>query len=196
MLPNLILQRLHQWLLAVVMAFALCAVSVAPVLAHESATASTWFDSVIERVKSTWVDGQPELYLPVHTYHVRFAYSKEQIDEFNETPLGLGIGKGTYDANGDWHGLYVMEFQASHFKPEYVTGYGYKTYWPLFDQLKFGLGYTSFVTTRADIGHYTPIPGVLPMAALEYQRYAFNAVFVPGGHGFGNILLFFGTAHF
>lgn len=156
----------------------------------------SWYDRAVQRVETTWNQGQTELYIPLHTYHVRSAYTAEKIDSFNEKPLGLGIGKGYYDQDGDWHGLYVMEFQDSHSKPEYIGGYAYKTYWPLAGDLKFGLGYTAFITTRADIGHYMPIPMVLPTAALEYGKFSFDTLYVPGGHGRGNIFFFWGKVRF
>lgn len=158
--------------------------------------APSWYDRAVQRVETTWAQGQTELYIPLHTYHVRSAYTDEKIASFNETPLGLGVGKGYYDQDGDWHGLYVMGFQDSHSKPEYIGGYAYKTYWPLAGDLKFGLGYTAFITTRADIGHYMPIPMVLPTAALEYGKFSFDTLYVPGGHGRGNIFFFWGKVRF
>ncbi|WP_220636874.1 lipid IV(A) palmitoyltransferase PagP [Georgfuchsia toluolica] len=166
-----------------------------PAFADEPAT-SSWYDKAVQRLEATWKDGRTELYVPLHVYHVRSSYTREKINSFNETPWGLGIGKGAYDQDGDWHGVYVMEFKDSHSMPEYLGGYGYKTFWPLHDELKFGLGYAAFITARADIGHYTPIPGVLPMASLEYQRYSLDTIYLPGGHGRGNIFIFWGKVRF
>jgi palmitoyl transferase len=164
--------------------------------AEDIASSDSWYSRAVQQVESTWNEGQPELYLPLDTYHMRFAYSQEKIDAYDETPLGLGVGKGVYDQNGDWHSLYVMGFHDSHFKPEYIAGYGYQTFWNLSDKLKFGAGYTAFLTTRTDIGHYTPIPGILPIVSLEYQKFSVDASYVPGGEGYGNILFCWGTMRF
>jgi len=172
------------------------AMAASPASAGEAATSTAWYERVIQRLETTWEEGRTELYVPLHIHHLRFAYTQKKINGFNETPWGLGIGKGTYDPDGDWHGVYVMEFQDSHYKPEYIAGYGYKTFWPIQDELKFGLGYIAFVTTRADIGHYTPIPAALPTASLEYRRYSFDTLYVPGGQGRGNILIFWGKVRF
>jgi palmitoyl transferase len=169
------------------------ATSATPVPAPES---PPWYERAFKRLETTWDEGTTELYLPLHTYHLRSAYSKEKIDSFNESPWGLGLGKGTYDPDGDWHGIFAMEFQDSHYKPEYVLGYGYKTFWPIYDELKFGLGYVAFVTTRSDWGHYTPVPAALPMITLEYRKFSFDTIYVPGGKGNGNVLLFWGKYHF
>lgn len=154
------------------------------------------FDRATQRLATTWRDGQTEIYLPLHTHHLRSAYSRDKIDSFNEETYGLGIGRGSYDQDGDWHGLYVMGFRDSHSKPEYMAGYAYKTYWKLAGELKAGLGYTAFLTTRSDIGHYTPIPGILPIASLEYRQFSLDTTYVPGGKGSGNILFFWGKFHF
>ena len=189
--------RHHYQTVIRVLQVALIAISlVRPACAETSATSEPWYAGVSERLESTWNNGQTELYVPLHVHHMRFASTREKINSFNETPWGLGIGRGVYDADGDWHGLYVMEFQDSHYKPEYLAGYGYKTFWPLRDELKFGLGYVAFVTARTDIGHYTPIPAALPTLTLEYQKYSLETVYVPGGNGKGNILLFWGKIHF
>jgi Antimicrobial peptide resistance and lipid A acylation protein PagP len=164
--------------------------------AEELTPPASWYDRVVQRLETTWQEGQPELYLPLYTYHLPYAYTRQKINSYDITPLGLGVGKGVYDQAGDWHGLYVMGFHDSHFKPGYIAGYGYKTFWHLSEELKFGLGYTTFLTTRADIGHYTPIPGVLPMVSLEYQKFSLDSAYVPGGQGFGNILFFWGKMRF
>ena len=99
-----------------------------------------------------------------------------------------GMGRGYYDESGDWHGVFVMGFQDSHSKPQYQIGYGYKTYWPLFDEIKFGLGYTAFLGFRSDYNHYLPFPIVLPIFSFEYKKIALDTTYVPGGDGFGNVL--------
>ncbi len=163
---------------------------------EESGTSESWYGRAFQRLETTWKNGELELYVPLHVHHVRSAYTPEKIASFNETPWGLGIGKGVYDEDGDWHGLYAMEFQDSHYKPEYMVGYGYKTFWPVFGDLKAGLGYVAFVTTRSDIGHYTPIPAALPLASLEYRRISLETAYLPGGHGNGNIFIFWGKYRF
>jgi palmitoyl transferase len=184
--------RLSMRNLAIACAGALCIASANAAEAPDSSL----FDRATQRLATTWHDGQTELYLPLHAHHLRSAYSREKIDGFNENAYGLGIGRGGYDQDGDWHGLYVMGFQDSHYQPQYMAGYGYKTYWKVAGELKAGLGYTAFLTARSDIGHYTPIPGILPIASLEYRKVSLDASYVPGGKGFGNILFFWGKFHF
>lgn len=147
-------------------------------------------DEVTNEVSTTAREGTPEFYLPMHTHHMRWAYTREKIDSFQEGTFGLGYGHGRFDAKGNWHGLYVMGFQDSHFKPEWLAGYGWKTYWHLNENIKLGLGYTAGFTTRSDIGSYTPVPVILPIGSIDYRAASLETAYVPGGNGFGNILFF------
>lgn len=151
---------------------------------------SSWLDQAKDELATTWHEGRSEVYLPLHTAHLRGAYSREKIDSYQETPWGLGYGRGRFDEKGNWHGLYAMGFQDSHYKPEWLAGYGWKTYWNLGAEVRLGLGYTAGFTTRSDIGHYTPLPLVLPIGSLDYREVSLEAAYVPGGKGYGNVLFF------
>lgn len=155
-----------------------------------------WYERARQRVETTWEEGSPVAYLPLHTTHLRFAYSREKIDSYNEDPWGIGFGKGMHDADGDWHGLYFIGFRDSNSKPQYLAGYGYRTYWSLLGELKIGLGYNAFLTARSDIGHYIPIPLVLPAASLQYKKFALDTLYIPGRRNIGNVLFFYGRIGF
>lgn len=155
---------------------------------------STAYERATAKLGDIWNKGDRELYLPLNTFHLRSAYDPAKIANFNEDPRGLGYGRGLYDADGDYHGIYAMAFSDSHYKPEYMLGYAYKTFWPALANLKVGIGYTAFLTARTDYGHYFPIPGALPMVSLEYKKVSVDCTYVPGGHGYGNV--FFSTLKF
>jgi palmitoyl transferase len=155
-----------------------------------------WYDRAKASLKRTWKDGTAELYLPLYSWHLPWAYTQEQVDNYNTYPLGLGIGRGRYDEDGDSHAFYVIGFQDSHSKPEYQLGYIYKTYWPISGDLKAGLGYTVFLGARSDWNNYMPFPGILPVASLEYSKVSLDATYVPGGDGNGNILFIWARARF
>lgn len=149
-----------------------------------------------ERIASVYREGRTELYLPLRTFHMRSAYTREKLDRFQENPLGLGIGRGLYDADGDWHGLYALGFQDSHSTPLWMAGYGFKTFWRPGNDWKMGIGYTAFIMARAETGDYTPFPGILPIASISYRKFSLETSFVPGGKGYGNILFFWGKYEF
>lgn len=166
---------------------ACCLFASASVFADENWLTKGW-DSFTDDVSQTWNDGSSELYVPVKTYHMRWAYSREKIDSFQEQPWGLGYGRGRYDDKGNWHGLYAMEFQDSHYKPEWMAGYGWKAMWGSQKDWNAGLGYTVFITARSDIASYTPFPAVLPLASVGYKKLSLEGTYVPGGHGYGNVI--------
>lgn len=146
-----------------------------------------WFDRARNELKQTYQQGDIEIYLPFHTIHAPWAYTRDQIDHYQNNPPGFGIGRGRYDDKGNWHGVYAMGFQDSHYKPEWIAGYGWKTYWPVGSDLRLGLGYTAGFTTRTDYGHYTPVPLVLPIASIDYRTLSLESAYVPGGKGNGNV---------
>jgi lipid IVA palmitoyltransferase len=151
--------------------------------------------SACQHVSDTWTQGDNDLYLPLHAHHLRFAYTDEKIDSFNENSLGLGYGRSRY-VNGNWEGLYGMAFLDSHNDIEPMLGYAYQWMWGQQNAFHAGLGYTVFMTARSDVMHYTPIPGALPIASINYNKVSLNGTYVPGGKGNGNILFFWSRIGF
>jgi hypothetical protein len=154
------------------------------------------FEKAHDGLVDIWQTGSNDLYLPFHTYHMRFAYDQAKIDSYQENPPGIGFGRSKFRSNGDWHGIYAMGFQDSHFKPSYMVGYAYQRFWHPATDWRVGGGLTAFVMTRADIAHYTPFPGVLPMASIGYKHVSVETAYVPGKQGAGNILFFWGRIEF
>jgi hypothetical protein len=146
-----------------------------------------WFDRAWNEVAQTYRLGDTEIYLPFHTWHAPWAYTNDQIKHYQNWPPGFGIGRGLFDDKGNWHGVYAMGFQDSHFKPEWIAGYGWKTYWQIGSEGRVGLGYTAGFTTRTDYGHYTPVPLILPIASAEFRSVSLETAYVPGGKGNGNV---------
>ena len=161
----------------------------APVAQQSSmvSTASSWWDGLRDTARTTWRSEQYELYVPLHTWHNRSAYTREKIDSYNENPWGLGAGKYRFDDNGNWHAWYAMVFADSHHKMEPIAGYGYQKIWRPGGDWRLGLGFTAGVTARQDYS-YAPIPVILPLVSIEYGRVALQSTYVPGGKGNGNVL--------
>ncbi len=164
--------------------------AIATIAATASAHAQNWVDDAWNNVATTYEQGGHELLVPIYTWHLPFAYTREKINQYQNYPYGLGYGRSRIDSKGNFHGLYAMGFQDSHFKPEWMLGYSWKTYWPLGSEAKFGLGFTTGFTTRADYSNYLPIPYIFPLASVEYGRLSLEAAYVPGGEGNGNVVFF------
>ena len=154
-----------------------------------------FFARAWNEVTHTWDVGTNEYYATFHTWHLPWAYSEEKNKEYQNSPPGFGFGRGYFDDKGNWHGVYALGFQDSHFKPEWNVGYGWKTYWNPVGDMKVGLGYTAGLTARTDFGHYAPVPMLLPIASIDYGKVSVEGAYVPGSKGFGNVILFWAKWH-
>lgn len=151
---------------------------------------SGFWHYVKQTLSDTWNSNQYELYIPANTWHNRATYDKDRIDKYNERPWGIGAGVYRFDEDGDWHALYIMEFQDSHNVIEPIGGYAYQTYWRPgnSEKLRIGIGYTIGITARRDY-NWIPFPAPLPLVSLEYDRLSIQSAYVPGvKRNTGNIL--------
>ena len=150
---------------------------------------STWYGTGWGHIKETWGQGGYELYVPFYTYHMPYAYTPALLRSYNDFPYGLGFGKGRYNKNGNWEGMFAMEFADSHSKPEYESGYAWIATWhPFSNKFRMGAGAAGFITARSDIDHYMPFPGVLPLGSIGYLNLDIQTTFMPGGKNDGNVL--------
>ena len=90
------------------------------------AISADYLSSAIDSLSKTWQSDEYEFYAPINTWHNRSFYSQEKIDGFNERPWGIGIGKYRFDEDGNWNGLYMMEFQDSHNDIEPIAALHFK----------------------------------------------------------------------
>jgi lipid IVA palmitoyltransferase len=162
-----------------------------------TATQDSWYGQLKNHLTEVWQKSdQTDLYVPLVTYHNRSMYSREKIDSFNERPWGLGIGKSMRDADSNWDGYYVMAFKDSHDDWEPIVGYGHvKNLAGQASGLNAGLGLTAGFTARSDY-NYKPLPVLLPIAAVGYDKVIVNATYVPGTKGNGNVLFMWSTVTF
>jgi lipid IVA palmitoyltransferase len=175
-----------------------------PARAFELPDPCTWslIRSNCEGAKHAWDSEGDDVYVLGHAHHGRSTYSPEKIKTFNERAWGGGVGKRYTDPDDRTHLLYTMAFKDSHFKPEYMAGYGWLTHWRPFGDagLRLGLGFTTFVTLRSDYAHYlAPVPGILPLGELAWGRASLLASYVPrlsGNGGNGDVLMIFGKFAF
>ncbi|MGL6029499.1 MAG: lipid IV(A) palmitoyltransferase PagP [Legionella sp.] len=151
----------------------------------------SFFKPACQRLNQVWTQGDNELYLTGYSWHNRYTYRKEKIKTFNELAWGGGLGKGLFDEKGNWHGLYAMAFLDSHRHVQPAAGYAYLKVAQLSRDLKAGLGYAVVVTSRVDINHNIPFPGVVPWASIFFKRATLGATYIPGTSNNGNVLFLF-----
>ena len=158
-----------------------------------SSTLGAWFDTASEHVSDTWHEGDTELYVPFWTYHHRGTYDDDHIEDFNEFPAGIGLGKGRYNSSGNWEGMYAMGFMDSHNKPSFMAGYAWVPTWELGNDVKAGVGVTGFLMSRSNYWNGIPFPGVLPIASIGYKQLSLQAAYIPStGRNNGNVLFMWG----
>jgi lipid IVA palmitoyltransferase len=180
------------------------ACAVAPARAFELPDPCSWslIRSNCEGGKRAWDSDGDDVYLTAHVHHGRSSYTEEKIKTFNERPWGGGIGKRYTDSDDHTHLLFALAFSDSHFKPEYMAGYGWLTHWRPFSDAgpSLGLGFTTFITLRSDYAHYlAPVPGILPLGELAWGRASLLASYVPrlsANGGNGDVLMIFGKVSF
>lgn len=161
--------------------------------ASSTSVVSGWIDTAADHIGQTWREGDTELYVPVWTHHHRGTYDQDHIDGFNEFPAGIGLGKGRYNENGNWEGIYAMGFLDSHSKPSFMAGYGWAPTWNLGNEIKAGVGVTGFLMSRRDYWNGLPFPGVLPIASIGYKQLSLQATYIPStGRNNGNVLFMWG----
>ncbi|STX40288.1 Rcp protein, confers resistance to cationic antimicrobial peptides and promotes intracellular infection [Legionella donaldsonii] len=168
------------------------------VRAENDATCSTWHAwfkpvCISHRLKQIWTEGNNELYLTGYAWHNRYTYPPEKIKTYNELAWGGGLGKGLYDENGDWHGLYAFAFLDSHKNVEPVAGYAFLKVAHLSDNMRVGAGVAALVTARPDLNKGIPFPGVLPWLSFNYRQATLSATYIPGmSKRNGNVLFLLG----
>jgi hypothetical protein len=157
--------------------------------AHAQSTPS-FIDKAKARVDAIIEQGNWDLYVPLYTYHMPYAYSPEKISQYTDIPLGIGLGKGYLNKNNNWEGIYGMTFKDSHGIYQYMAGYAWIPNWNISNDgnWKIGAGATVFMMSRQDINNYIPFPGLLPVGSISYKNASLQTAFVPGGDGFGNVL--------
>ena len=81
--------------------------AVQPADASFTQTLKDGYNTLSNNVVQTWEAPQSyDLYVPVITWHARFAYDKDKTDKYNERPWGAGFGVSRWDDKGNWHGIY------------------------------------------------------------------------------------------
>jgi len=135
-----------------------------------------WFADAWEGSKRIFRDGHSDLLLPAYTFHPPYKYPN-RFDE-NHYPWGVGVARRVIDAKDNERLVYLLGFSDSHYDFQPMLGYGWIARWPLVAGLKGGLGYTVFLTARAD-ANYLPFPAALPLASIGTDRVTLYGTWIP-----------------
>lgn len=157
-----------------------------------------YFEIWTGNIKETWNNHQNfSVYVPINTWHNRWTYDREKIDEYNEFPLGLGLGISRYDENKNWHGLFAMGFKDSNSHLQTIFGYAFikNWYYGENEDWRAGVGFATTLTQRHEY-NMIPLPLPLPVAGVGYKNLSLQAAYVPGVRNHGNVLFTWIQAEF
>jgi palmitoyl transferase len=187
--------RLLRRALAAVVAIFVSIGSSAPAHASECADLWDWLNNACRRLADTYRKGGNELLVSGYTWHTPWTWTAEKRAEENSNAWGGGWARTVEHENGDTDTVYALVFSDSHNKPEYNLGYAWSTYWGPRSFIQPGLGYTAAIVVRSDIANGWPIPVVLPLMSLRYDRVTVMSTYIPnfgGGINQGSVFYFFG----
>jgi len=135
-----------------------------------------WFADAWEGSKRIFREGHPDLMLPLFTFHPAYKYPNRHQE--SNYPWGAGFASTLIDEKDNERIVYALAFSDSHYDFQPMLGYAWIARWPLGAGLKAGLGYTVFVTARAD-ANYIPFPAVVPLASIGTDRVMFYGSWIP-----------------
>jgi palmitoyl transferase len=169
--------------------------------AHAFGCADLWsfFGRPCTKAVAAWDHGANELIVTGYAYHLRSTYTEEKLRELNEHAWGGGWARTITDPDGDTHTLFALAFHESHNKVQYNVGYLYSTYWGAQGGLQAGLGIAPFLVQRPDIASGVPIPVLLPVASLKFQKATLMVTYIPtvnNGINNGSVAFVFGRYMF
>ena len=135
-----------------------------------------WFGDLWKGSQRNFKDGDAGLMLPFFTFHPAYKYPNR--NDNNNYPYGVGYVRTLIDEKDNERIVFAMAFSDSHYDVQPMVGWAWMARWPLFGSVKGGLGYSAFVTARAD-ANYIPFPAILPMASIGTDRVTFYGTWIP-----------------
>jgi len=135
-----------------------------------------WFANLWDGSQRHFREGDAGLMLPFFTFHPAYKYPNRS--DNNNYPYGIGYARTVVDGKDNERILFALGFSDSHYDIQPVVGWAWLARWPLAGSVKAGLGYTAFITARAD-ANYFPFPAMLPMASIGTDRVSFYGMWIP-----------------
>jgi palmitoyl transferase len=154
-----------------------------------------WVEAGCRHVVDTYDQGDNALLVSGFSWHVPWTWTPERRAMENQDAWGGGLARSREAPNGDTENVFFLVFDDSHRQPQYNLGYSWSTYWLDRDGIQPGLGFTAMIIQRPDIASGWPVPVVLPLFSLRYQKAEVLSTYIPklnGGVNHGSILYVFG----
>ncbi len=166
-----------------------------PASALECAEFWSWADKGCRHIVDTYQQGGNSLLVSGYEWHIPYSWTAEARARENENAWGAGWARSREQLNGDTENVFFLVFEDSHRKAQLNLGYTWTTYWLSGDGVQPGLGFTAAFIQRPDIASGWPVPVILPLFTLRYQRFEVLSTYIPklnGGVNHGSVLYVFG----
>jgi palmitoyl transferase len=163
--------------------------------AVECTNFGSWVEKSCRHVVDTYRHGRNSLLVSGYEWHIPATWTPEARARENEKAWGAGWARSREQPNGDTENVFLLVFSDSHRKAQFNLGYTWTTYWLSREGLQPGLGYAAAVIKRPDIANGWPVPVVLPLFTLRYQKFELLSTYIPtvgGGVNHGSVLYVFG----
>ncbi len=161
--------------------------------------ARKWWGATKDSVLNIASAPETDVYLPMLAYHDRNTYDPEHLKTLNEKAVGIGLGKTITNNQGNSEMIFAMVHLDSHYQVEVDAGYGWQKNYNITDKTKVGVGYAAGVISREDLNNRIPLPFILPMASVTYnKKFTLSGVYIPnmGAINSGAVLFVFGKYTF
>jgi len=166
-----------------------------PASALECAEFWSWADKGCRHIVDTYQQGGNSLLVSGYEWHIPYSWTAEARARENENAWGAGWARSCEKVNGDTENVFFLVFEDSHRKAQLNLGYTWTTYWLSREGVQPGLGFTAAFIQRPDIASGWPVPVILPLFTLRYQRFEVLSTYIPklnGGVNHGSVLYVFG----
>ncbi len=158
--------------------------SLFPALANESPEPQhndvQWLKTIREHLTKPYTEGSWDIYLTGYAWHVGPLFNGKDL---NARAYGAGIGKHWTDSNGQQDLLYAFVFRDSYKNVQPIAGYAHLWFTQPLGGLSAGGGFTTGLTARRDMLRYAPLPFLLPVGALRYEKLSLMGTVIPRRQG-------------
>jgi|GEM_PF-2293549 len=153
--------------------------------------------SISDRLRTIFKDGEGHLLVSGYTFHDPGSYTAADLAKLNSHAWGIGYERVIEsNENGNREAVQAIIFSDSHRMLEPGLSYEWLHPFRISNIVAVWAGYSAGLTARSDIYSYTPIPYVIPTAALSIGKIQLKGIFIPkiGGQlNHGNVAWFYAS---
>ncbi len=133
-----------------------------------------------QHVVRPYQKGSWDVYLTGYAWHAGATFSGKKL---NAQSYGGGFGKHWTDENGHEDLLYTFVFLDSYKHVQPIAGYARIWFTKPIGQMSVGGGLSIGLTGRADMLRYIPLPFILPVGTVRFNKFSLMGSMIPRKRG-------------